>query len=48
VTASLPERPGAPFRRQYLDWLRGIGVLIMIEGHGFDAWTRVADRSRDA
>jgi uncharacterized membrane protein len=35
-------------RRPYLDWLRGIGVLIMIEGHALDAWTRVADRGRDA
>jgi uncharacterized membrane protein len=42
VTAS-----GVPFRRPYLDWLRGIGVLIMIEGHALDAWTRAADRSRD-
>ena len=32
-------------RRGYLDWLRGVGVLIMIEAHVFDAWTRVADRS---
>jgi uncharacterized membrane protein len=31
-------------RRQYLDWLRGIGVLIMIEAHTLDSWTRVADR----
>jgi uncharacterized membrane protein len=28
--------------------LRGIGVLIMIEGHALDAWTRVGDRARDA
>ena len=46
---SLAERPGGvPSRRPYLDWLRGIGVLIMIEGHALDAWTRVADRERDA
>jgi uncharacterized membrane protein len=31
-------------RRVYLDWLRGIAVLIMIEGHARDAWTRVDDR----
>jgi uncharacterized membrane protein len=37
----------APGRRPYLDWLRGIGVLIMIEGHALDAWTRAADRSRE-
>jgi uncharacterized membrane protein len=37
----------APGRRPYLDWLRGVGVLIMIEGHALDAWTRAADRTRD-
>ena len=31
-------------RRAYLDWLRGIGVLIMIEAHTLDSWTRVDDR----
>lgn len=35
-------------RRPYLDWLRGIGVLIMIEGHALDSWTLVADRTREA
>jgi uncharacterized membrane protein len=33
-------------RRAYLDWLRGIAVLIMIEAHTLDSWTRVADRVR--
>jgi uncharacterized membrane protein len=32
-------------RRGYLDWLRGLAVLIMVEAHLFDAWVRVADRS---
>lgn len=32
-------------RRPYIDWLRGIAVLIMIEAHTLDSWTRVADRS---
>ena len=31
-------------RRPHLDWLRGIAVLIMIEGHTLDSWTRLADR----
>jgi len=31
-------------RRPYLDWLRGIGVLIMVEAHTLDSWTRVEDR----
>jgi len=35
-------------RKGYLDWLRGIGVLIMIQGHVIDSWTRAADRQRDA
>lgn len=31
-------------RRPYLDVLRGVTVLIMIEAHVIDAWTRAADR----
>jgi uncharacterized membrane protein len=30
-------------RRSYLDWLRGVAVLIMIEAHVFDSWTRFPD-----
>ena len=33
-------------RRAYIDWMRGLSVLFMIEAHTFDAWTRVADRSQ--
>lgn len=33
-----------PARRPYLDALRGVAVLIMIEAHAIDSWTRVADR----
>lgn len=32
-------------RRGYLDWLRGIAVLIMVEAHLFDAWVRTIDRA---
>jgi uncharacterized membrane protein len=32
-------------RRPYLDWARGIAVLLMIEAHTFDAWTRPAVRA---
>ena len=32
-------------RRRYIDWARGIAVLIMIEAHALDAWTRPADRA---
>jgi uncharacterized membrane protein len=38
----------ATIRRPYLDWLRGVAVLIMIEGHSRDSWTRLTDRDRDA
>lgn len=31
-------------RRGYLDWLRGLAVLIMFEAHILDSWTRVEDR----
>ncbi len=40
-----PPAPG--HRRPYLDWLRGVAVLIMIEGPALDTWTREADRGRD-
>jgi uncharacterized membrane protein len=33
-------------RRAYLDWLRGIAVLIMIEAHTIDSWTLVTERDR--
>jgi uncharacterized membrane protein len=31
-------------RLAYLDWVRGLAVLIMIEAHVLDSWTRVPDR----
>jgi uncharacterized membrane protein len=31
-------------RRGYIDWARGLAVLLMIEAHTTDAWTRAADR----
>jgi len=31
-------------RKSYIDWARGLAVLIMIEAHTIDAWTRAADR----
>ena len=33
-------------RLGYLDWLRGITVLVMIEAHTFDAWTLASERAR--
>ncbi len=31
-------------RRTYIDWLRGVAVLIMIEWHAVDAWTADTER----
>jgi uncharacterized membrane protein len=31
-------------RRGYIDWLRGLAVVIMIEAHTFDAWTAQPSR----
>lgn len=31
-------------RRTYIDWARGIAVLLMIEAHTADAWTRLSAR----
>jgi uncharacterized membrane protein len=31
-------------RRGYLDWMRGLAVLVMIEAHVLDSWTRVDAR----
>jgi len=38
-----PSRP--PGRLAYIDWARGIAVLLMIEAHTVDAWTRLAVRN---
>ena len=34
-------------RRPYLDVLRGLAVVIMVEAHVVDSWTREADRQGD-
>lgn len=34
----------AAARRTYLDVLRGVAVLVMIEAHVIDSWTRAGDR----
>ncbi|MBI2834520.1 MAG: DUF1624 domain-containing protein [Acidobacteria bacterium] len=41
--AGAPRRQAA--RRGYIDWLRGLAVLIMIEAHTVDAWTLLLDRT---
>lgn len=40
-----PGQP-APIRRAYIDWLRGIAVLFMIEWHTVDAWNADPERAR--
>ena len=35
-------------RLGYLDWLRGVAVLIMIEAHLIDSWTASSDRGTTA
>jgi len=35
-------------RQTYLDRVRGVAVLVMIEAHVFDAWTRAGDRHTHA
>jgi uncharacterized membrane protein len=32
-------------RLVHLDWLRGVAVLVMVEAHTFDAWTRLDERT---
>lgn len=32
-------------RRPYIDWLRGLAVIVMIHAHTIDAWTRPADKA---
>lgn len=34
-----------PGRRGYLDWLRGLAVVVMIGAHSIDAWTISAERT---
>jgi len=39
----ISKRTGAQ-RLNYLDWARGVAVLIMLQGHAMDAWVRPQDR----
>src|SRR3954454_18544906 len=38
-TSCSPPRMTSSHRRAYVDWARGIAVLLMIEAHTLDAWT---------
>lgn len=35
----------APARRGYLDWMRGLAVVVMIWAHTLDAWTVTAEKT---
>ena len=39
TAAASPARAGSPGRRLYIDWLRGVAVLVMIMWHSIDSWT---------
>jgi len=38
---STTAQAGGLTRRRYIDWARGVAVLLMIEAHAIDAWTRL-------
>ncbi|MBW8868983.1 MAG: DUF1624 domain-containing protein, partial [Acidobacteria bacterium] len=44
----MASEPPRADRQGYLDRVRGLAVLIMIEAHVLDGWTRIADRTRPA
>ena len=44
--SSTPTMTHSTVRHAYLDWVRGVAVLIMVEAHVLDAWTQAADRTR--
>jgi uncharacterized membrane protein len=48
VTHSPPPQGNGTGRRKYLDWVRGLAVLIMIEAHVLDSWTRIDVRQSKA
>src|SRR6202051_1803753 len=37
--------PVSKLRVTFIDWLRGLAAIIMLQGHTFDAFLRPADRS---
>jgi uncharacterized membrane protein len=47
VTPGAASDTGRP-RRGYVDWLRGLAVVIMIEAHTIDSWTAPPWRTIDA
>ena len=41
----MPTASAVTARRRYIDWARGLAVLIMMGAHTLDAWTRLSARS---
>src|SRR5713101_483642 len=41
---SVPARPAAQ-RLAYVDWMRGLAVLLMFQTHCYDSWVRPEDRN---
>jgi uncharacterized membrane protein len=39
---------GLSTRRRYIDWARALAILVMIEAHTLDAWTRISVRRTPA
>lgn len=39
-----PAEASSWLRRRYVDWVRGLAVLIMMEAHALDAWTHTSSR----
>ena len=37
--------PVSKLRVTFIDWLRGLAAIIMLQGHTFDAFLRPADRA---
>src|SRR5829696_2320628 len=46
MSRSTPRSRSMLQRKVYLDWLRGLAVMVMVTAHVNDAWTRQADRER--
>ena len=44
MTSRLDAGPHSSTRRHYIDWARGVAVLIMIHAHVLDAWTAPTER----
>ena len=38
-------QPSSKTRVTFIDWMRGVAALIMLQGHTFDAFLRPADRT---